>query len=437
MGFGLSMGGSSIEHGAKWLKNYGEKPAEDVLKSFGVSTMHEMFKSDAGKKYVEAMAFMNGENSNPRSEEDLRMHLKRWLRYLTTDADDKIKAAKRLVSASSTLYVFALEHLVQLLLANNVEQWQDIMAPTKDFQARAVKTWFRKEPDNAKALVEALVNSYIDQKMSKRNERTNHMLSDDDDGPDEGTKATRGRGSGKRERSPAGESESESKPRRRRRGGAPAVKVRCGLSDSDVEKAITKMPTVSKKAAPAANTDAKKNDFVLPTGDDEDSDSDLEEGKLDPILEISMTWPLQNAKEAAAAVETWAKKLGDKKEGPIIKKIRDLLSETPKAALQHMGLLTMTEELANKDRLGKNQIKPLLDRYLKTAMEVLNFITAQAREEIKEAVIGKDPLVSSVVTPTGEAAASTPVSAVAVAATESAGAEQEVLALIAQRVCRT
>ena len=97
----------------------------------------------------------------------------------------------------------------------------------------------------------------------------------------------------------------------------------------------------------------------------------------------------------------------------------------------------MTEELANKDRLGKNQIKPLLERYLKTAMEVLNFITAQAREEIKEAVIGKDPLVSGVVTPTGEAAASTPVSAVAVAATESAGAEQEVLALIAQRVCRT
>ena len=240
MGFGLSMGGSSIEHGAKWLKNYGEKPAEDVLKSFGVSTMHEMFKSDAGKKYVEAMAFMNGENSNPRSEEDLRMHLKRWLRYLTTDADDKIKAAKRLVSASSTLYVFALEHLVQLLLANNVEQWQDIMAPTKDFQATAVKTWFRKEPDNAKALVEALVHSYIDQKMSKRSERTNHMLSDDDDGPDEGTKATRGRGSGKRERSPAGESESESKPRRRRRGGATAVEIRCDLSDSDVEKAITK-----------------------------------------------------------------------------------------------------------------------------------------------------------------------------------------------------
>jgi len=437
MGFGLSMGGSSIEHGAKWLKNYGEKPAEDVLKSFGVSTMHEMFKSDAGKKYVEAMAFMNGENSNPRSEEDLRMHLKRWLRYLTTDADDKIKAAKRLVSASSTLYVFALEHLVQLLLANNVEQWQDIMAPTKDFQARAVKTWFRKEPDNAKALVEALVHSYIDQKMSKRSERTNHMLSDDDDVPDEGTKATRGRGSGKRERSPAGESESESKPRRRRRGGATAVEVRCGLSDSDVEKAITKMPTVSKKAAPAAKTDAKKNDFVLPTGDDEDSDSDVEEGKLDPILEISMTWPLQNAKEAVAAVNTWANKLGDKKEGPNINKIRDLLSETPKAALQHMGLLTMTEELANKDRLGKNQIKPLLERYLKTAMEVLNFITAQAREEIKEAVIGKDPLVSGVVTPTGEAAASTPVSAVAVAATESAGAEQEVLALIAQRVCRT
>ena len=45
--------------------------------------------------------------------------------------------------------------------------------------------------------------------------------------------------------------------------------------------------------------------------------------------------------------------------------------------------------------------------------------------------------MSGVVTPTGEAAASTPVSAVAVAATESAGAEQEVLALIAQRVCKT
>ena len=100
--------------------------------------------------------------------------------------------------------------------------------------------------------------------------------------------------------------------------------------------------TVSKKSAPAAKTDAKKNDFVLPTGDDEDSDSDLEEGKPDPILEISMTWPLQNAKEAAAAVETWAKKLGDKKEGPNIKKIRDLLKERERLRNEEKVLKTLS-----------------------------------------------------------------------------------------------
>jgi len=411
MGFGLSLGGSSIEHGAKWLKNYGEKPAADVLKSFGVSTMHEMFQSDAGKKYVAAMAFMNGENSDLRSEEDLRMHLKRWLRYLTTESDEKIKAAKRLVSASSTLYVFALEHLAQLLLANNVEQWQEIMAPTKDFQSTAVKTWFRKEPENVRALVEALAQSYIEQKMNKKSERTNHMLSDDDDDKDEDHKASRGRG--KRERSPAGESESESKPRRRRKSGTAAVEVRCGLSDSDVEgagvskKSVTKRPAPDKKAD-AKTKAAKKECFVMPADDDASSDTDTEKDKLDPILEISMIWTLEAAKDAVVTVETWATKIGDKKDGPNIHKIRDLLSKTPEVALAHMGLSGMVTDLANKDRLGKNQMKPLLETYLKTAMGVLNFLAAQALET-KEALVTEKPLASGRVTPTGEAAPSTPV----------------------------
>jgi hypothetical protein len=291
LGFALSMGGSCIQHGAEFVGRYKGK---DISKSFGLDGVCEILEASEGKNWVTSMAFLNTKNERDRTEQEVEVHVKRFLRFLKDGQAEKIKIFKRMAIAGSKMYLFAMEALSQLALASEPEKWQDLMQPTKECQPAAVKRWLRGDPEDWGALKEAFVESFMAQQMSKHGRRTGggDGLSDDDlPRPPKQAGGRRGRD----------DSEQDDAPRKtardRGRAAAAASSQKAGLGgreaggrkrlrgdlDSESEAARADARSSKRPRGKTGRAAASKGDrrsavvlSALDSNDDDDDDDDEE-----------------------------------------------------------------------------------------------------------------------------------------------------------------
>lgn len=245
LGFALSMGGSTIQNGSDFILKYlgqregaNGKRDQDFLQSSGLVDIAHALEEADGLQWREAMEFFNEATDVDRTEDLVHKHARRWVRFVTDRSEALLPAFRRLAMASSKLYIYAMEALVQFTLASDIAKWQDHMMPSRQRQVPAVRRWLSGEPDDLKALVGALADSYMEQKMAGKKKRAVNSLSD---GEEDRTPARRTRRSQPR-RSP--------RPSRSRGRGSRAERRKATRS-SDAESASSggrRRPAYKKKA---------------------------------------------------------------------------------------------------------------------------------------------------------------------------------------------
>lgn len=170
LGVALSSGGSTIQHGSNYILRYlghvNETDGirdEDFLQSTGLLDIVRVLQEPDGLQWREAMEFFNEASDAERTDEMVHEHARRWLRFVQDRSETLLPAFRRLAIASSKLYIYSMEAVVQLTLAGDIANWQNHMRPTGRWQVPAVHRWLSAEPADSNALVDALAESYLEQ----------------------------------------------------------------------------------------------------------------------------------------------------------------------------------------------------------------------------------------------------------------------------------
>ena len=399
LGFALSLGGSTIQGGAKFVDQYcapkdGESAADTAaraFKSFGLADLARILAEPDGAAYVRAMTFLNDDGDNDRSEKQVAAEVKRVLRFLRKDADTKAACYRRIVNMAAKLYVFGMELLAETYLVADVAAWQDKVRSTKVAQPPGVQRWLRSDPDEWSKVVDALVDSYTSQKLQKHGGEDGALSEDDvvqprdrkrrrrgasesDLGSDGSPPHNRRRGRGR------SDSLASHDGRRRRRhslSASPAAPHRAGrasrgrpghnadlrqemdlASDSDAAAPTRGWHSRAAPAAPAAESTRQKISAAAAAAqmpvqkefDMDPSDSDID---ADSVL-LHMSLP--DAREAAKDLLKLKQALGSKKGAVKVDQVNNLLGKIPADVLAHGALANMPAKFATVVRLPKQAV---------------------------------------------------------------------------------
>lgn len=352
-GVALSEGAANLEVGiGALLHHFGHEASPDAV---GISKLLETVTSAEGKKFMEALAYLNTVNEMERSEEGTAKAVKRFLRYFSTEPKEKEKLFKKLLRFGARIYLMGFEGLEALTAI----QHPSVMAAGMRVTGQQmhlpsdVKAWL-KDPEDSEALMWAMVAGFQQQKLDAgRKKRSAGEMYDWEE--EEETEARGGKGKSKGRYSEEEDSDDV----------RPAGKGR----SSAARPAKTAKGEPGKKPKPAFESDeepkAKAEELDLESSEEEESAKSLDVTK----------WPLEKIEEFKALLTEINTK--EPKERPGIAQLQEGLAEVPDNIVEHMGLQSTVTSLKEKTRYPKQE-------NLKKLIEKLMEMTTQAEAEWKK-----------------------------------------------------
>ena len=175
MGVGLSEGAAVLQEGFKVLGKY-FGPDIDPAVAFDKLGLTAL-ATDMPPKVLDAVRHLNRSNNEERTEESVKTAIRRWLRWLQTGSATKAQNLSKLARLAARLYVFAVEGIEQVALAEDPAVWAAALRANQALQPKAVRQ-FVKDPTSSDALVAAIAASYLEQAMPTSKRAVE--LSDDD-----------------------------------------------------------------------------------------------------------------------------------------------------------------------------------------------------------------------------------------------------------------
>ena len=162
MGVGLSEGAAVLQEGFKVLGKY-FGPDVDPAVAFDKLGLASL-AADAPPKVLAAISHLNRSNSEERTEESVQTAVRRWLRWLQTDSATKAQNLSKVARLAARLYVFAVEGIEQVALAEDPAVWAAALRANQALQPKAVRK-FAADPSSPDLLIAAVTASYVDQAM--------------------------------------------------------------------------------------------------------------------------------------------------------------------------------------------------------------------------------------------------------------------------------
>ena len=429
MGYGLSLGGSTIEHGADFLETYAgnEEKQRTALRSFGIADVCDFFASRKGKEFVKAMHFFNDRNDIDRNEDSVRSNVKHFLRFIMDEPEKKAKVFRRLAIASAKMYIMAMELLAQVSCASDMERWQSSVANSQKAQPPGVRRWLKGDGDDVGHLVEALTDSYEKQKLTSKM-RGGGGLSEDDE--EEEDRDRHGKKRGKKNRTSRkrksqkldsdsdssgdkdGEEDSDEAPPRRKRSKRARAQPPSESSDADDETKRSKKqgggsPSRHKDKTGASSDGEesrkegcsgnrgrqtsdkgkkaeRKDESTMKNAADtpfELPDVDDEELKTMQMQELSETWGSKALHQALQTIEDWQKNInGIKAVAPSAPKLKMFFTEIPEKVRKGTRLHHVQMSIQERERLTRGQVEAVL-KEMQSIVKTLQEASRSREEE--------------------------------------------------------
>jgi hypothetical protein len=107
---------------------------EDKL---GIKSFADLFMSDEGRAFAEAVALLNGANDVARDSTNVAAAIRTYHSFLATATEEKAKACKRLAKTSSRLFLFSMELLEAMSLVHDPTTWASHFKGKEDAPASA------------------------------------------------------------------------------------------------------------------------------------------------------------------------------------------------------------------------------------------------------------------------------------------------------------
>ncbi|CAE7611048.1 unnamed protein product [Symbiodinium natans] len=151
LGMGLCLDAATADAGAKLIsKHFGGEWTEEVRKSLtktGLPGLRDIFSSEEGKRFKEAVAILNVGKDKQPSERDVNRSIKHFVGFLTDSPDELHKHLARLASATGVLYLFAMTVLKDMALLGDPAAWAKLI---EGKQGKDVAAWMKKPKDREK-----------------------------------------------------------------------------------------------------------------------------------------------------------------------------------------------------------------------------------------------------------------------------------------------
>ena len=321
--------------------HFGQGDVATGLQKTGITDFMALLKSPDGKKFGEACAYLNASTVDvDRTEEGTTTAVKRFMRFLTTQPEQKEAIFRKMLRFATRLQLFAFEGLEAVTALNNpkVVMAVGVQRVGAEFNLSGpTKAWLKK-PDDQEALLYSLAASFHQQKL-------------------EGTR--------KRAASTAFEEDEPVEPHWGKAGLATARKGGASqfgaLAESEEEE-----PTPAVAFAFRGRPSNKRPSGKVLDSDEEktgagDLDSSDEEVPKDKALDAS-GW----AADKRSAFRTLLNDLSTQgpKDRPALQQLQEALQAVPDNVLEHFALGDTVAALRAKARYPKTEnLKKLIEAF--------------------------------------------------------------------------
>jgi hypothetical protein len=226
----LSMSSAAITEGAEWIEKYG---TPEKLQKTGLPTILEFLSSDSGAAFIEAAKHLNDGRKEHRTTDSVeKAVISLFSIWGQPDVAELGNSCKRLQLFAKKVYDLAANMNEGFAAMHNRDRWAEELGIQASKMPRDVKG-FLQDPEDDKALLQAVVACYTDQVLAKKVEGQRRQTLDEEDDEEEPLRKDRRR-----------DSDSEMEPK--------SVKRKAS------EVSTSMFGKAAKRSSPAAKVDTTK-----------------------------------------------------------------------------------------------------------------------------------------------------------------------------------
>ena len=319
-GVALSEGAANLQVGTQVLKyHFAGGDLAAGLKGVGIQDFLELMNTPDGQKFQDACGYLNtAGNEVERTEQATATAVKRFMRFLTKDAEKKEVMFKKMLRFAARLHLCASEGLEAVTaLGHPKVMAAGVQRVGMEYNLHAATRSWLKKPEDSEMLLWSLVGSFHQEKVDQKKTRAMNAWDEED----------------------AAHSSSQA-------AGWGDFATTIGHESDDEPRA--------KGPAPGGKGHKRKVDALASDDEDESKQKELDlESSPEALPEAKIElgdYTTEALTELKKLVQDAAK---NPKERPAIGTLQEALKIVPTSALESLGLQSIIQQFLQKTRYPK------------------------------------------------------------------------------------